>query len=49
MKKSLSFTTNQLQKTAAQSSKMEGLNFARAKKNKAAIVKLKRYGRAITV
>lgn len=47
--KKISFSEAVLKKAAAQSSKMEGVSFFRARKNKMVIAKLKRYGRAIAV
>ena len=42
-------STNKIQRAVSQSSKMEGLSFDKAKKNKKLIQKLKSYGRAFAV
>lgn len=49
MKKIQSTSRKDLQKAVAQSSKMEGLSWSRAKNNKWVIKKLKQYGRAFSV
>lgn len=41
--------SKRLQKAVSQSSKIEGLSFAQAKKNRRVINKLKQYGRAFSV
>ena len=48
MKKQL-IDKNKIQKAVSQSSKMEGLSFNKAKKNKKLIQTLKTYGRAFSV
>jgi hypothetical protein len=47
--KNISINIEKLHKAVAQSSKMEGLNFNDAKKNKKLIQTLKSYGRAFAI
>ncbi|MDP2586341.1 MAG: hypothetical protein Q8P32_01015 [Candidatus Komeilibacteria bacterium] len=47
--KNTSINTKQIHKAVAQSSKMEGLSFNEAKKDKKLIQTLKSYGRAFSV
>lgn len=49
MRKNIVIKISLLKKAVSQSSKMEGQNFSRAKKNVAMIKKLKRYGRAFSL
>ncbi len=49
MKKIPKITKKMRDKAVEQSSKMEGLSFARAKKDRALIKKLKQYGRAFSI
>ncbi len=49
MKNKLKITTNKINKAISQSSKMEGLSFSKAKKNKQLIQTLKNYDRAFSV
>ena len=49
MKKLKPLTKKTLLKMAASSSKMEGISFARARKNKWAIKKLRQHGRAFSL
>ncbi len=49
MKNEIKIDANKLLKAVSQSSKMEGLSFYRAKKNKGLIKTLKKYGRAFAV
>lgn len=44
-----SFNKKAIEKAVSGSSKLEGLSFARAKKNKSAIKLLQQYGRAFSV
>lgn len=47
--KNVSINAQKIQKAVSQSSKMEGLNFNEAKKNKKLIQTLKSYGRAFAI
>ncbi len=49
MKKKVYISTNQLLKATAQSSRMEGVNFESAKKNKSLIKMLQTHGRAFAI
>lgn len=49
MKNKLKISTNKIHKAVSQSSKMEGLSFNQAKKNKQLIKILKSYDRAFSV
>lgn len=47
--KKIRISTKKIRKAVAQSSKLEGLSFSRAKKNKKMIKKLEAYGRSFAV
>lgn len=49
MKKTRVITKKMRDRAVAQSSKMEGLSFSAAKKDKALIKKLRQYGRAFSI
>ena len=49
MRNKTNITPAKIQKAVSQSSKMEGVSFREAKKNKRLIQVLKSYGRAVTV